>query len=267
MNPLELRCRVTITKLDMGQSEIALAFQQTRQDLRAVVDKVAHLESRQNQSLHRTRDIEVRLQEMEKELRDLRSRSPSVAPTTPRGQGTPRARDQTHDTWQLVVGGWTDARRVDMEDEVRAWFSSVQCAPLLKDIHGPQIRGSTCRVSLVYTEDSDRANRQVQSKLLQCLQAVAWTSRIEGQASRALWDKRNRSPEERATVLVTLKNLVSQHAVPGSFEPDGRGRFWVQGQYCFMFRRCQFAIVLCSCWMRGGGRLDGGLTAPFLLSC
>ena len=103
MNPLELRCRVTITKLDMGQSEIALAFQQTRQDLRAVVDKVAHLESRQDQSLHRTRDIEVRLQEMEKELRDLRSRSPSVAPTTPRGQGTPRARDQTRDTWQLVV--------------------------------------------------------------------------------------------------------------------------------------------------------------------
>ena len=221
-----------ISKLDAGQSEIALAFQETRQDLRSVVDKVAHLESRQDQSLHRTRDIEVRLQEMEKELKELRSRSPSVAPTTPRGATTPGGRSSTHDTWQLVIGGWVDARRIDIEDEVRAWFSSVKCAPLLQDIHGPQVRGNTCRVSIMYTEDTDRANRQVQSKLLQCLQAAGWKSRIDGQSSRPLWVKRNRSPEERATVraLVSLKALVAQHASPSTFEFDWRGKFWLQGQ-------------------------------------
>ena len=230
-----------------------------------MVDKVAHLESRQDQSLHRTRDIEVRLQEMEKELRDLRSRSPSVAPTTPRGQGTLELEIR------LMIPGnsWLEA---GLMPEGLAWrmkfvhgFLRSSVHLCLKTLMGLRFAAAHVGWSLVFfTEDSDRANRQVQSKLLQCLQAVAWTSRIEGQASRALWVKRNRSPEERATVLVTLKNLVSQHAVPGSFEPDGRGRFWVQGQYCFMFRRCQFAIVLCSCWMRGGGRLDGWVDGPLL---
>ena len=221
-----------INKLESGQQDIAQAFQDTRQDLRAVIDKVSHLESRQDQQLHRTRDIETRMQDMERELRELRSRSPSLAPGTPPWGGHPPGGGSHHDSWQLVVGGWVDARRVDMEDEVRRWFADVGCAPLLRDIHGPQVRGNTCRVSLVYTEDTDRANRQIQVKLLQCLQARGCASRIDGQAGKVLWVKRNRSPEERATVraLVSLKALVAQHAAPSTFEFDWRGKFWLHGQ-------------------------------------
>ncbi|CAE7227014.1 pol [Symbiodinium microadriaticum] len=104
---------------------------------------------------------------------------------------------------EVALGGWYEAKREAIEEEVRAWFSRAECLPLL----------------------------QVQNLCVEALRAAARTSDIPGQQGGTLWAKRNRSPEERARIraIVSLKALVSQHLSARDFEFDWRGRFWTRG--------------------------------------
>ena len=157
---------------------------------------------------------------LETEVRDLRSRSPSVAS----GSVSPRnLREGNHDDWQVALGGWFEAKRESIEDEVRAWFERAECLPL-EDLHIGGVRANSCRVDLRYMQNNMRERRQVQNLCIEALRAAARASEIPGQQGGKLWAKRNRSPEERARIraIVTLKALVSQHLSDRDFEFDWR---------------------------------------------
>ena len=219
--------------MDQGQKEHLEALQNNHQALQAIGDKVVKLETRQDAQLERTSALETRLTALEAELQDLRSRSPSITSgadrsPSPRGGGGRRAQ---HDDWQLVLGGWREAKRDDIEVEVREWFARAECAPLLQAIYCGSVRSNTCRVDLLYVQETMQEKRKMQTACVDGLKSVAKPSQIVGQPPGTLWAKRNRSPEERARIraIVTLKDLVSKHLSPRDYEFDWRGRFWAHG--------------------------------------
>ena len=195
-----------------------------------MADKVDTLESRQDAQLERTNSLEARLVAVEEELRELRSRSPSVTSAagslSPRGSGSGR-----HDDWQLVMGGWRECRRDDIEEEVRGWFERADCLPLLKNVYCGSVRTNTCRVELLYVQSHLGERRKLQGKVVEALRAVARPPKAENQPPEPLWVKRNRSPEERARIraIVSLKDLIAKYLRPQDFEFDWRGRFWARG--------------------------------------
>ena len=221
-----------ISRLDQGQREQLQALQMNTQVIQTIADKVQSLEAPQDSQLERTVALESRLTAMEQELQDLRSRSNSVASGSVRSV-SPRSDSSGvfHDDWQIVLGGWREAKREEVELEVCQWFERASCGPLLKVMYCSSVRTNTCRVDLLYMQDSTADRRKVQGMCVEALRAAARASTIQGQPAGALWAKRNRSPEERARIraIASLKSLVSQHLAPKDFEFDWRGRFWAQG--------------------------------------
>ena len=231
--PWASQLQLGLERLDKGQREHLQALQSNNQALQNIGEKVLKLETRQDAQLERTSALETRINALEAEIQDMRSRSPSVTSgadrsLSPRGAGGRRTQ---RDDWQLVIGGWREAKREDIESEVREWFARAECAPLLQAIYCGSVRSNTCRVDLLYVQDTMQERRKMQSACVDALKAAAKPSRIEGQPSGTLWAKRNRSPEERARIraIVTLKDLVPKHLSPRDYEFDWRGRFWANG--------------------------------------
>ena len=56
------------------------------------------------------------------------------------------------DDFQLVIGGWSEAKNSDIEAEVRQIFSKIQASPLLHDVHIPFIRSNFARIELLYAD-------------------------------------------------------------------------------------------------------------------
>ena len=165
----------SLMRLDKGQQDTLEQLHVTHKSLR---DKMQTLETRQDAQLERTEAFEARLSALENEVRDLRSRSPSLAS----GSVSPRnTRDSNHDDWQVALGGWYEAKREAIEEEVRAWFSRAECLPLLQDLHIGGVRANSCRVDLRYMQSSLRERRQVQNLCVEALRAAARTSDIPGQ--------------------------------------------------------------------------------------
>ena len=220
-----------IERLDKGQQEHLQALHNNNQALTSIGDKVHKLEARQDAQLERTSALESRLSALETELQDLRSRSPSIVSGGDRSPSPRGGRRQQHDDWQLVLGGWREARRDEIESEVREWFSRAECLPLLQALYCSSVRSNTCRVDLLYVQDNTQDKRKMQTACVEALKSAAQPSQIPGQGPGKLWAKRNRSPEERARIraIVTLKDLVAKHLGPRDFEFDWRGRFWANG--------------------------------------
>ena len=152
-----------IDSLGKGQQDQLQALQRNSEAIRGIADKVQVLETRQDTTLERTAALELRISSMEQELRDIRSRSPSA---TSGVSPSPSPRDgrsgQTHDDWQIVLGGWREAKREDIETEVRAWFQRAQCEGLLQAMYCSSVRSNTCRVDLLYTQDTMSDRRKIQ---------------------------------------------------------------------------------------------------------
>ncbi|CAE7335610.1 unnamed protein product [Symbiodinium natans] len=180
---------------------------------------------------------EGRLGELEAEVRRLRSVSPSPAATrgsSPRfSQAGSSLPDRHIDDFQIVVGGWDEARRVEIEGEVTRLFSDAQAEALLKRVHVPYARSRYCRVELLFPDDRPRAKRELQGTVLHALrQRVSEGSRLPGQGSARLWAKRNRGPEERAKIraIVSMKALALEFVSETDVDFDWSGRVWVKGR-------------------------------------
>ena len=114
-----------------------------------------------------------------------------------------------------MLGRWDEARRTDIEQEVRQLFDQIGARALLHNIHIPFVRSRFARVQLLYVSGSLAERRKVQTVTLQALKGHLgdYTSITQGQQRRKLWATRNRSREDREKIraLDQLGGLLSLH--------------------------------------------------------
>ena len=95
-----------------------------------------------------------------------------------------------------MLGGWHDAKKSDIEREVKNVFHRHQASALLRDIHIPVVRARFCRVELIYPEGGLGAKRALQSTVIATMKKDLGNSTIPEQEGNRLWITRNRSPAE-----------------------------------------------------------------------
>ena len=232
-----------------GQREILTSVQQQREEFRSKGRRLETVEERQGEMLAFRDDMERRMRDMQTELREVRSRSVSPAPA-PRNAGgaragtgqapSPAASSTTPyvvDDFQLVLGGYTDAKREEIQNEVRGLFEAAHALPLLRNIITPYVRSNICRIELLYLDEGLSARRKVQQSVIVGLRAQLEArnkkSQIAGQERAALWVSRNRGVEERNRLraLLGLRDFGLRFLPPGDVDFDWKGRVW--------FRNCQ----------------------------
>ena len=231
-----------------GQREILTTVQQQCEEFRSMGRRLETVEERQGEMLAFRDDMERRMRDMQNELREVRSRSVSPAPT-PRNAGpragtgqapSPAASSNAPyvvDDFQLVLGGYTDAKREEIQNEVRGLFEAAHALPLLRNIITPYVRSNICRIELLYLDEGLSARRKVQQSVIVGLRAQLEArnkkSQIAGQERAALWVSRNRGVEERNRLraLLGLRDFGLRFLPPGDVDFDWKGRVW--------FRNCQ----------------------------
>ena len=183
-------------------------------------------------------------------MQELRSRSvshvspaPTAAPNravSPTSPITPRGADTRYDDLQIACGGWQDAKRHAIENELRQAFCSAGGEALVFDIIVPFARSSFARIELNYPTNSGIAERRkIQSQVLTALKQQLPTTGIEGQGARTLWFTRNRSPEERAKLraLLATKDAIIKRRPTADIDLDWRGKLFVEGHNILGFFR------------------------------
>ena len=187
--------------------------------------RLDHLEACQKETTEQQESTIVRLRALEKVVADLEkeARSPRLAPNTPTGRygngggispRSPRSprggsdfggggggyRDPMQDLG-LVIGGWTDARSSEAEEEVRNMFRAAGLEGKLSQVSGPSGRTNFMRASLNFPPDSTiTQKRQSQKDVLDKLKQLKCSSGIEGQRGVPLWIQKDRSLEERLRI-------------------------------------------------------------------
>ena len=113
----------------------------------------------------------------------------------------------------LVVGGWSDARVAEAEEEVRNLFKAANLPEALESMSGPAGRTNFLRITLNFKDMNDwQTKRQHQTKVLQKLKNMSIKSGIEGQDGCSLWVTKDRTVEERLRIraLVLTKNFYEK---------------------------------------------------------
>ena len=234
-----------------GQREIMFELHTHKAHLSTVSHQVQNLDKRQEDLTRAQGDMVARLNNMEAEVRDLKTRSRSVSPAPPVPDQSPRSTTASTlggrpaiDDFQIVIGGWNDAKRGDIEAEIRNLFELNQASPLLHNIHVPFVRSKFARVELLYTGGNLTERRKVQSLVIEALKKTFrdFKSNISGQESRTLWVTRNRSKEDREKIraLVSIKDWAFKHTSAILIDLDWRGKLWIRGEqvlYWHQFRR------------------------------
>ena len=162
------------------------------------------------------KQMQQELRELEREVQHLKSNPPtrSASPAasqrggTRSGAGTPRYNGppqvQEIDELQLVIGGWNEARRQDIEMDVQKIFENIRGTPLLGRIFVPYVRCSFCRVEVTYPEQDIWKQRKLQGVLVQSIKGLSYASQVKGQEGCRFWAARNRSVQERAKIRAIL---------------------------------------------------------------
>ena len=178
--------------------------------------------------------------QLERELQEFKSAPPArnVSPVqTPRSgyarSDSPRFSGQREvDELQIVIGGWSEAKRDAIEGDVRNMFETLRAGALLKAVYVPYVRSGFCRVELVYAEQDLWARRKLQTTVLKHLQGLGYKSCIPGQESSRFWFTRNRAPQERAKIraILSVQELCVKHIGESLVDRDWRGKLWANGQ-------------------------------------
>ena len=161
-------------------------IQQLQHQMHDVVPRVEACEALSNEH---SRDILA----LRREMQELRSRSvshvspaPTAAPNravSPTSPITPRGADTRYDDLQIACGGWQDAKRHAIENELRQAFCSAGGEALVFDIIVPFARSAFARIELNYPTNSGIAERRkIQSQVLTALkQQLAVAKRRVGE--------------------------------------------------------------------------------------
>ena len=207
-----------------------------------VTEQVSCIDQKQQDMAELQRRFQSRLDNMEEEMKDLRAgRTVSPAPFRSGPGSSPRSTTASGggnqpivDDLQLVIGGW-QAKKSEVEAEIRSIFDTLEAGPLLKDIHVPFIRTNFARIELQFGSSKLAERRQVQSLTLKALkkhfEAHPYSS-IQQQSSNRLWASRNRSREERAKIraLVGVKEYCARYISEMFIDLDWRGKLWIRGE-------------------------------------
>ena len=224
-----------------GQKEIMSELHTHKAHLSSVSNQVQNLDKKQEDLSKAQGDMVARLNLMEAEVRDLKTRSRSVSPAPPLPDQSPRSTTASTlggkpvvDDFQIVIGGWNDAKRGDIEAEIRHLFELNQASPLLHNIHVPFVRSKFARVELLYTGGNLAERRKVQNLVIEALKKTFrdFRSGISGQHDKALWVTRNRSKEDREKIraLVSIKDWALKHTSAILVDLDWRGKLWIRGE-------------------------------------
>ena len=224
-----------------GQRELMSELQSHKTHLAQVVTQVQGIDDQQQDLAKAHKEMQHRMSNMEAEVRNLKSRSRSVSPAPPPPDQSPRstaastARERPPvDDLQLVIGGWDDARRGEIEQEIRDLFTKIEASPLLLNMHIPFVRSRFARVELLFTTDSLAERRRIQTLTLEALKKALtnYTSVIQGQQGKRLWVTRNRSKEDREKIraLVSMKDYAKRYLDESQIDLDWRGRLWLKGE-------------------------------------
>ena len=156
-----------------GQRELLTELQDHKAHLSQVVHQVQGIDRKQEALSRAQGDMVTRLDNMEAEVRDLKARSRSVSPAppylppplhSPRSTTASTAgKPVVDDDLQLVIGGWDEARRTDIEHEVKHLFEQIDATALLHNIHIPFVRSRFARIELLYVGSTLSERRRVQT--------------------------------------------------------------------------------------------------------
>ena len=175
----------------------------------------------------------TRLDELERQVQDLknqasRSPTPSRGPQTPRrgSGGHPRSPRSPHfatedvrpdtDDLQIVVGGWTDARKSEAFEEVKHMLHNVGHPECCAELWAPASRTNFVRLTLAFPDPNAHISilRTFQNKIIAALKTKAFKSGIQGQNGCKLWATKNKNPEERARVRACVLTKVFFENLP-----------------------------------------------------
>ena len=215
------------------QKLMAQQMQTSGAELARIQDGIRNLSVGQ-ETLTALEQMRREFQHLEKELNELKSapvsRNVSPAQTPRSGYGrsdSPRFAGQRDiDEFQIVVGGWAEAKREDIEKDVNLMFSQLRAGALLKGVYVPYVCSSFCRVELVYADQNLWAKRKLQTTVLKHLQGLGY-----GQERVKFWYARNRTPQERAKIraVLSVQALCVKHLGEALVDRDWRGKIWANG--------------------------------------
>ena len=231
-------------KVDMSRSELAqygaviqaqgirvshleaVAQEHTQQLLQAQT-QIKHFESRIAE-LDKIQELEKRISELEAAKRYL---------TPPRHTGPPSPRSPRSSTGEsrdeegnldIIIGGWSDAKRSDAQQEVANIFAAIGMPDSYNDLWAPYSRTNFIKVQLVFPDPNAhiKFRRVHQLKVLEQLKAKKFTSGVPGSEGNRIWATKSKTREERervrALVLTKefLKNLPGYQNRPSIPEKD-----------------------------------------------
>ena len=223
---------IRVTHLEHIASEHTLKHEGVEERLKALETKIS-----QTQRDDKILDLERKLSELkEGVLTEDRDRSPirtglgtrnrSPSPRSPRfqskgsdnyQQGLPEV-----DDLDIVIGGWSDARRNDAIEETRNIFKSIGCDSSISDIFVPYSRTTFAKVKLTFPNPDAHISlrRQHQFGILDKLRSKNFTSGVPGSAGNKIWATKSKSPEERAKIrAIVLTKAFYRNLSPGEGKP------------------------------------------------
>ena len=192
----------------------------------------------------------ARMDELERELQLLKAKTSRAmdlgargrSPTPPmRGDGdrSPAGSRSPRDVeaeFQIVMGGWRDARKTEAEEEAGRVLATAKLSGVVKECWAPYIRTTFLKVTLHYPDHATTlpARRTWQMKLIQAVKGLAYKSNAPGSEGAEIWISKQRSVEERQKIraLVVTKEFIEKlKQRPGmnceAPEIDWRSRLYV----------------------------------------
>ena len=187
------------------------------QQLQEAQKQILQLETRIKE-LDKVQGLERRIAELEASKRSL------TPPRSPRGDVSPRSprssvgsREDSNNDLDIVIGGWTDARRSDAQQEVTNMFKAIHMPDAIKEMWAPYSRTNFIKVQLSFPNESSHISvrRLYQLQIIEKLKVMKFTSGVQGSVGSKIWATKSKSPDERAKVraLVVTKEFLK--ALPG----------------------------------------------------
>ena len=186
----------------------------------------------------------ARMDELERELlllkaKTLRAMDPGARGRSPpplRGEGdrSPAGSRSPRDVeaeFQIVMGGWRDARKTEAEEEAGKVLSTAGFPGVIKECWAPYIRTTFLKVTLHYPDHATTlpAKRTWQMKLIQAVKGLAYKSSAPGSEGAEISISKQRLVEERQKIraLVVTKEFVEKlKQRPGTWT-IARGSMWL----------------------------------------
>ena len=181
-----------------------------------------------NAGLHET--TARRILALEEQVQELRtasrtsSRTPPRSPRalSPRREGSrspgprpPQTLNDLREDLQIIVGGWVDARRDEIEREIQSWLQQVGKHTQVYEVVVPYIRCNHAKILLDLNQDTTIVSgRMLQKNVIESLKGANLKTCIPGQQENRIWVTPHRTMEERNRIkaVVSVKEFMSAEA-------------------------------------------------------